>query len=156
MRRPDYTNYFRLTHTITIMATKPEEVIDAYVRCLEGDDINIPLAREIWHTTNDATFIHPRGHERGWPEIERNFFIGTMRDRLSNRKLQVRDISIHEHGDFAWAEFNWEFTATFRHDRTPLHTQGRETQIMRRIGQEWRIVHVHYSGMRVTGEREGF
>jgi ketosteroid isomerase-like protein len=60
------------------------------------------------------------------------------------------------YGDTAWAEFYWDFVAKFRKDGSPLKTQGRETQVYRKDNQGWRIVHVHYSNMPVTGEREGF
>jgi len=38
----------------------------------------------------------------------------------------------------------------------PIATHGRETQVYRKVDGAWRLVHVHYSGMPVTGERLGF
>jgi ketosteroid isomerase-like protein len=85
------------------------------------------------------------------------FYEATMRDRFTARKLQVRDIAIRILGDTALAEFYWTFDATFRDDGSPLRTKGRETQVFRRGGSVgWTIVHVHYSTMPVTGNREGF
>ncbi len=54
------------------------------------------------------------------------------------------------------AEFYWSFDATMAKDATTIHTEGRETQVLEKTNQGWRIVHVHYSGMPVTGERQGF
>lgn len=71
-------------------------------------------------------------------------------------EMEIFDLSVHEDGDHAWVEFYWRFDAIMRQDRTLLHTEGRETQVLRRIGETWRIVHVHYSGMPVTGARQGF
>jgi hypothetical protein len=34
--------------------------------------------------------------------------------------------------------------------------RSRETQIYRMTGGQWRLVHVHYSAMPVTGGRRGF
>ena len=49
------------------------------------------------------------------------------------------------------------FDATFTGENPiPMQTKGRETQVLKKIGNEWSIVHVHYSGMPVTGESEGF
>jgi len=37
-----------------------------------------------------------------------------------------------------------------------LTTRGRETQIYRKERGQWRLVHVHYSGMPVTAGGRGF
>src|SRR5438045_6961707 len=70
-----------------------------------------------------------------------------MGDMFSERKLTVHDISLHVHGDTAWAKFYWDFAAKFRNDGSPLTTHGRETQLYRREQGRWRLVHVHHSGM---------
>jgi ketosteroid isomerase-like protein len=101
-------------------------------------------------------FIHPRGHECGWEAVRENFFVKTMGEPFSERKLTVRDVAVRVYGDTAWAEFYWDFAATFRSDGKPLATKGRETQVYHKAEGGWRIVHVHYSGMPVTGQREGF
>jgi hypothetical protein len=51
------------------------------------DEADIKLASEIWCTSEEASFIHPRGHERGWEQVKRNFYEGTMGARFSERKL---------------------------------------------------------------------
>jgi len=58
--------------------------------------------------------------------------------------------------DAAWVEFYWAFVAKLRTDGTALTTHGRESQVYRKSGGRWRLVHVHYSGMPVTEERRGF
>jgi ketosteroid isomerase-like protein len=42
--------------------------------------------------------------------------------------------------------------AKLRKDGSPIATHGRETQVNRKLQGAWRLVHVHYSGMPVTGE----
>ena len=42
------------------------------------NDLNLDLAEEIWSQDSDVSFIHPRGHERGWPDIREKFYLGTM------------------------------------------------------------------------------
>jgi len=79
-----------------------------------------------------------------------------MGDLLTDRKLVPYDISVRELGDIALVEFYWRFDARFRQDGTPLHTEGRETQVLRRTDGVWHTVHVHYSGVPVTEERQGF
>src|SRR5438045_649522 len=48
------------------------------------------------------------------------------------------------------------FPAKFRKDGSPLTTHGRETQLYRKEQGRWHLVHVHYSGMPITAERQGF
>jgi ketosteroid isomerase-like protein len=79
-----------------------------------------------------------------------------MGGTFSARKLTPKDIAVHVYGDTAWSEFNWDFVATVRKDGTAFHSQGRETQIYHRENGQWRIVHVHYSGVPVAGNLKGF
>ncbi|MBS6829482.1 MAG: nuclear transport factor 2 family protein [Desulfovibrio sp.] len=112
---------------------------------IHADDIH--RAEQVWLTTPQASFIHPRGHERGWEEIKRNFYGKTMRDTFSRRGLQLTTApSIRLHGDAAVVEFDWEFTATRRRDGNIRHTAGRESQVYFRTPQGWKLVQVHYSG----------
>lgn len=75
---------------------------------------------------------------------------------FKQRDLQVRDVQIFVYGNTAYAEFYWGFDAVFKKDNTPLHTDGRENQLLVRIGDQWKIAHVHYSSLPVSGIRQGF
>jgi ketosteroid isomerase-like protein len=129
-------------------------LIATYAKSIDAADTT--LASTIWAATPDVSFIHPRGHERGWGAIKTKFYEQTMGERFSERKLSVKDVAISCYGETAWAEFYWDFVAKLRKDGSPLTTHGRETQVFRKLDGAWRLVHVHYSGMPVTGEREGF
>lgn len=130
-----------------------QKVIEQYSKSIDAADTT--LAAEIWDTSQSVTFIHPRGHERGWEKVKENFYGKTMGANFTERKLTVRDVTVHVLGDSAWAEFYWEFNAKHK-DGNPMTTKGRETQVFRKTQKGWRIVHVHYSGMPRTGQREGF
>lgn len=95
------------------------------------DTADLAIVKRIWSNSPDVSFIHPMGHERGFDQVSRNVFRKLMGETFSERKISIKDVSIHIYGDTAWAEFYWEFAAKFRKD-----------------GQ-WRLVHVHYSGMPV-------
>ena len=69
---------------------------------------------------------------------------------FSERKLTVRDVSVHVKGKTAWVEFYWHFVAKQRKDGSAVQTDGRETQIYERAGNRWQLVHVHYSGPAVA------
>jgi ketosteroid isomerase-like protein len=129
-------------------------IIEKYAKSIDRADT--ALAAELWSKSPDVSFIHPRGHERGWEEVKQNMYEKTMGAMFSERKLTPRDVVVHVHGDSAWAEFYWDFTAKLKGNGPTIKTKGRETQIFQKAGGRWQLVHVHYSGMPVTGQRAGF
>ena len=130
------------------------ELIEAYAKSIDNADTT--LAAQIWWNSPEASFIHPSGHEHGFEQIKQNVYVRLMGGTFSERKLSVHDVAIHVDGESAWAEFYWDFAAKFRKDGSPLTTHGRETQLYQKEQGRWRLVHVHYSGMPVSGERQGF
>ena len=132
-----------------------KHLIHKYVISIDKADIR--LAADIWLDSPKTSFIHPKGHEHGFEEIKKNFYMKTMNDNFSERKLNIHDLSIYIYENAAIAEFYWNFKAKFRSDGNALETSGRETQVYCKDDQaQWKLVHVHYSGMPVAGEREGF
>jgi ketosteroid isomerase-like protein len=129
-------------------------MIAKYAKSIDGADTT--LAGEIWSKSPGVSFIHPRGHERGWEQVKRNVYEKLMGETFSRRKLTPRDVVVHVYGDAAWAEFSWDFVAKVRNDGSTLKTLGRETQIYRKTEGRWTLVHVHYFGMPVTGRLQGF
>jgi ketosteroid isomerase-like protein len=116
--------------------------IAKYTAALDAADID--LASQVWQNSADVSFIHPAGHAHGWKEVKGiyNFFGSSF----SERKLTVRDVSVHVNGETAWAEFYWHFAAKQSKDGSSVQTDGRETQIYEKAGNRWQLVHVHYSG----------
>ncbi|PYV13462.1 MAG: DUF3225 domain-containing protein [Acidobacteria bacterium] len=135
-------------------AAEIARLVVQYARSVDAADTK--LASEVWANEADVSFIHPSGHERGWEAIKANIYERIMRDFFSERKLDVKDIVVHVYRDAAWVEFYWDFVAKLRTDGTALTTHGRESQVYRKSGGRWRLVHVHYAGMPVTEERRGF
>ncbi len=120
------------------------------------DDADTTLGAEIWSDSPDVSFVHPLGHEHGFEQIKQNVYKRLMGETFSERKLNIHDVSVRVYGDAAWADFYWDFAARFRKDGSTLATHGRETQIYRKEQGDWRLVHVHYSGMPAAGEGTGF
>jgi len=119
------------------------------------DRLDRELAKSIWSQTEDISFIQPRGHQKGFEEVWKTFYLRAM-GAFSKRELRIKDVSIRLLGDnSAWGDFYWDFYATFK-DGKKIHGTGRETQVWKKEQGVWKIVHVHYSNMPVTGEREGF
>ncbi|MGH9722446.1 MAG: YybH family protein [Bryobacteraceae bacterium] len=116
--------------------------IAKYTAALDAADID--LASQVWRTSAEVSLINPAGHARGWDEVKGIYkFFGSA---FSERKLTVRDVSVHVNGESAWAEFYWHFAAKQSKDGLAVQTDGRETQIYEKAGNRWQLVHVHYSG----------
>jgi ketosteroid isomerase-like protein len=131
------------------------KLLNNYAAAINGTELNLELAQSLWSHSEEITFIHPRGHQNGWDEIKKEFYLGAM-GFFKQRELVLNNIGIQVlTDDTAWAEFYWDFEAVM-HNGTPLTTAGRETQILKREGDDWKIIHVHYSGMPTQEEGEGF
>jgi len=129
------------------------EMVDLYARSI--NKLDLELARKIWLDSSETSFVHPRGYSKGLETILQAFYLETM-GRFETRDLRPRDIEISINGDSALVFFYWNFTAYFKHDGSRHDTEGRETQYFVKVDDEWRLAHIHYSGMPVSGEREGF
>jgi hypothetical protein len=103
------------------------------------------LALKIWSPTSEISFINPRGTEYGWKGIKNIYKM--FGDNFSSRKLSFFNLKSTYYGDVSWVTFYWTFEGTLKSDNSPVKINGRETQIWRKINFEWRLVHVHYSGM---------
>lgn len=130
------------------------QVIATYARSVDTADTAI--AEQIWSDGPEVSFIHPLGEDHGLKEIEADVYRNLMGATFSKRKLSPKDIAIHVYGDTAWSEFQWDFVATVRADGSAFESKGRESQVYHKENGQWRIVHVHYSGVPVTGKLKGF
>ena len=129
--------------------------ISQYAKSVDETDLN--LASKVWMDSDESTFIHPRGHEHGFEQIKENFYIKTMRNNFSKRNLNIFDVNMQIFKDTVIAEFYWHFVAQFKNTKESHETKGRETQVyIKTEDNKWRLFHVHYSNMPVTGEKEGF
>src|SRR5512133_1644494 len=115
--------------------------INKYAKSIDNADP--VLASELWAKTPEISFISPRGNEYGWNGVKN--IIKIFRDNFSKRKLNCFDMKVSNYGEFAWLEFYWVFDAILNIGNESIQTKGRETQIWRKINNEWRLVHVHYS-----------
>lgn len=115
---------------------------------------DIKMGSALWSHTAEVSFIHPRATEYGWSGIQKVY---KMFDQMfSKRELRGSKEKLTVYGDVAWLTFEWVFDATMKANNSFIQTKGRETQIWRKINNQWKLVHIHYSGMPVTGEGQGF
>ena len=131
-----------------------KKVLDEYMISInEADTV---LGSKVFLTSEKVNFIHPRKHEKGWENIKSGIY-GMFGSRFTKRDLKSTEEIITFFDDVAILEFYWVFDAIFNDEKaTPIQTKGRETQVLKKYGVDWKIIHVHYSSMPVTGEREGF
>jgi len=113
-----------------------------YTAALDAADTN--LASQVWQMSPEVSLIYPAGHLHGWEEVKG--FYTFFASAFSERKLTARDVSIHVNGDTAWVEFYWHFDAKQSPSGSRVQTDGRSTQVYRKAGDHWLLVHEHYSG----------
>jgi hypothetical protein len=118
------------------------------------DQADTILASELWAPTAEISFINPSGTEYGWNGVKNIYKM--FKDNFSTRKLSFFNVKFAYYGNVSWLTFYWIFDATLRTNNSSVQTRGRETQIWKKFNGEWRLVHVHYSGMPVTGQGQGF
>jgi len=120
--------------------------LNNYLRSIDAADLG--LAATVWETTDTVSMIHPRGHQRGWPQIAQDFYIKSMAEPFSKRKLKCAgDPEIEVYGDSAVVTFYWQFAAVLKSTGAEVNEKGRETQVYIQVPKKgWRLVHVHYSG----------
>jgi|GEM_PF-830101 len=146
------TNTFSSSDKQIPDSTVFKALIEKYAQSIEQADT--VLASKLWAQTDEVSFISPRGHEHRWNGVKNiyNLFATFFADK----KLNFFNEKVAVYGDVAWLEFYWVFDATLKMDNSKIQTKGRETQIWKKINNEWRLVHVHYSGMPVTVIGQGF
>lgn len=108
-------------------------------------------AAKIWSKSAEVSFINPMSTEYGWHGVKNIYKM--FADTFSMRKLHGSGEKVSIYGDVAWLTFEWVFDATPRNNNQAIQTKGRETQVWKKEKGAWRLVHVHYSGLPMTGER---
>lgn len=119
----------------------------------------------IWMSSPEISMIHPCGHEKGWYQIKSNVY-GKFKRNYIFRNLSSQNEKITILGDFALLEFEWDFEALMKSDNDAntvewgcwnnhsiapsernriVKSKGLESMFLRKVGYEWKIVHIHYS-----------
>lgn len=129
--------------------------VDVYLASIDAADTE--SAKAVWENSDGVSFIHPRGHEHGWDEVAKNFYGVTMGATFKRRSLRLDgEPRITLYDGAAVVEFDWTFVALRVDNGETLRTTGRESQVFIHSGEDWKLVHVHYSGPPVSGAGQGF
>jgi ketosteroid isomerase-like protein len=161
-----------VNHGMSVMKNNLLADEEAVVKVLQRykESINTADAEAgalLWSMSPDISMIHPRGHEKGWYQIKTNVY-GMFRRDFIFRNLKSSAERIALHGDIAVVEFNWDFEALLKTENSGnavewgcwdnpaanaaeknriVKSRGRESMLLKKIGGEWKIIHIHYSGM---------
>jgi hypothetical protein len=129
-----------------------KSLVNQYKQSIELADT--ALAAKVWSPTSEISFINPQGTEYGWKEIKNIYEMFSK--NFTTRKLTFFNLKSTYYGDISWVTFYWTFYATLKSDNSTLKTNGRETQIWRKVNYEWHLVHVHNSGMPIESQSAKF
>jgi ketosteroid isomerase-like protein len=118
-----------------------EALLDTYQKCVRDADTNLLFT--IWPEDRSISYVNPSERIQSAKGLAA-FWQNAMGKRFTKRELRRKNVSIHIANDFAWAVFDWDFTATLP-DGKPFTSSGWETQLYRKTNKGWKIVHIHYS-----------
>ena len=121
-----------------------EAIVDAYIKTINDGDLE--LVGKIWSHDERASFIGPQGRFSGYEEV-RDKLVMSFKNGFAKRNLRKDELIIVIEGKSAWAEFTWTFDSESK-DGNKRTSRGRETQIFRKEKDGWKLMHIHYSGMR--------
>ena len=121
-----------------------KQLISMYAKA--ADDADPALASRIWCDSSEDSLINPVGR---WHAVEQimGFYRHDMGETYTVRNLEISDVSVHVYSEAAWAEFNWDFSATRRKEGSSVSFHGTETKIYCKNRDGWCLVHVHYSAL---------
>jgi ketosteroid isomerase-like protein len=161
---PKYRTFVKMNHVLSDKESVVK-VLQEYKESINAADAD--AGSLIWSTSLDVSMIHPNGREKGWDQIRSNMY-GMFRRNFIFRNLTSRNERITLHGDVALLEFDWDFEALLKSENMNnsvewgcwdnlssgsdeknriVKSRGRESMLLRKFGYEWKIVHIHYSGL---------
>lgn len=119
-------------------------VVDAFNKLLDGirkTDVNEVMS-VYWNSPQLIHFNNNGTVTKGWQQVKKNR--ESSYPDLTDVKLEVRDVSVTMLGrDGAVVSCLWTQSQTYK--GTPETATGRMTLVFRRIGKEWKAVHLHTS-----------
>lgn len=130
------------------------EMVRKYTQSVNEGDIRPALIDQLWEHTPEVSNINIRGHQKGFEDIKNNFYEPIFLV-LKDRNLRVVDDehkpAIYIFDNTAVVEFYWKLNATLKEGNKAVNLAGRETHVYRKECGAWKLVHLHYSGMPVSG-----
>lgn len=122
------------------------QVVENYTRSISTLDPG--LASRVWVCSDEARMLSPAGQYDGYQNIYQNFYQGAMASLYSKRELKALELDIRLLSEtVAVTLFHWELKAIRAETGEEHFGEGKETQILLKGEDGWRILHVHYSSI---------
>jgi ketosteroid isomerase-like protein len=121
-----------------------KDVLTAFNALVKGiEAANVDAVTSVyWNSPQLVLFNNNGTVTRGWDQMRKNR--ESSYPKLKDVKLDVRDVRVQMLGrDGAVVAFLWTQSQTY--DGTPETVTGRTTLVFRRIGKQWKAVHLHSS-----------
>jgi hypothetical protein len=117
-------------------------LVDKYIESINNADS--VLGYSFFAHIGRISFIHGGGEEQSWEEISKNVY-KLLGERYSRRKLNVdyEDVWLLECA--AMVEIHYTLEVTEKRDNSSVIFKIWETQMWRKINDEWRLAVVHNS-----------
>ena len=144
-----FTAFGQKTKTTVIKATKvdvtDEKVVrnafDDLIRAIENSNVD-GATNTYWNSPDLLFFNHNGTVTRGWDQNRKNR--EATFPRIKNVKLDKSDVRVMMLGnDGALVTFLWKQTRDY--DEKSETASGRTTLVYKKIGKDWKVVHLHSS-----------
>jgi len=114
-----------------------KQFYDGLTKMLDG---NLSVIDTIWSHDDKVTTMHPiDGRETGWDAVRNSFL--QFSKAASSGSVELTDQLIRVHGDLAY-EIGVE-SGQFSLAGQPITIKQRVTNVYRREGDDWKMVHHH-------------
>lgn len=122
-----------------------QQLLKRYVKSIHTQDEQ--EFRSLWSGEETDTMISVAQVYHGLDSIVSDFLIGAIRKSYSEITLIPDSVpEIHRlTEDIAVVIFCYHTECVKRDDGSPFGISGVETQVMKRIGGQWKLCHIHYS-----------
>ncbi|HEY6122831.1 MAG TPA: nuclear transport factor 2 family protein, partial [Pyrinomonadaceae bacterium] len=130
--------------TATAAASPSAGVLAAFNKLLEGiRHANVNAVTSVyWNSPRLALFNNNGTVTKGWDQLRKNR--ESSYPDVKDVKLDVRDLSVTMLGrDAAVVTCLWNQSQTYK--GTPESATGRMTLVFKRVGNEWKVIHLHTS-----------
>ncbi len=131
----------KVTSTPASAAGTVAETFNALLNGIRAADVNV-VTNIYWNSPRLILFNSNGSVTRGWEQMRKNRE-SSYKD-VKDVKLDVRDVSITMLGrDGAVVSCLWTQSQTYK--GSPDTASGRMTLVFKRVGKDWKVIHLHTS-----------
>lgn len=119
-------------------------MVEQYAKAIETQDKEDFCG--LWADTPDCVLISITSQYVGLENIYQDFLIGRIQAAYSKIRLITEAVEVHGiNENLATVVFRYHTECIRRESGEPYGINGLETQVYIREGENWKLLHVHYS-----------